>query len=52
MSDRLLLESTKGGSFAAEMMGNLHHRLAVAFRLRMRRPGARMDKWENFTFSV
>ena len=36
VSDRLLLESTKGSSSAA---GNLHHRLAVASRLRMRRPG-------------
>lgn len=37
LAERLLSES---GLFAAEMMGNLvHRRLAVVFRLRMRRPG-------------
>ena len=41
--DRLRLGKARR-SFAAEMTGNLDPRLAVAFRLRMRRPGARMDK--------
>ena len=45
--DRLLsgkASVTETGSSAAEMLGNLDHRLVVAFRLRTRRPGVRMDK--------